>query len=154
MWERACCGFTTPHHVDDTRNRLQSPILLSTSDAHRSELTRRNIGTCAFFRGPYIDATRLGGKGWDLASQQRLQDGSERKFRGGRRRNQGLRRSLIRERLTGSDSWGQSRCLSHVEMVPRRAVRKVGPRPDLTRSTHIGELGDPTGLSRDGSRSL
>src|SRR5213593_3291134 len=39
-------------------------------------------------------------------------------------------------------------------MVPRRAVRKVGPRPDLTRSTHIGELGDPTGLPRDGSRSL
>jgi len=56
--------------------------------------------------------------------------------------------------LTGSDSWGQSRCLSHVEMVPRRAVRKVGPRPDLTRSTHIGELGDPTGLPRDGSRGL
>src|SRR5467141_4289399 len=39
-------------------------------------------------------------------------------------------------------------------MVPRRAVRKVGPRPDLTRSTHIGEPGDPTGLLGDGSRSL
>jgi hypothetical protein len=25
---------------------------------------------------------------------------------------------------------GQSRCPSHVELVPRRAVRKVGPRPD------------------------
>jgi hypothetical protein len=27
-------------------------------------------------------------------------------------------------------------------MVPRRAVRRIGPRPDLTRSTHIGELED------------
>src|SRR2546428_12148876 len=39
-------------------------------------------------------------------------------------------------------------------MVPRRAVRKVGPRPDLTRSTHIGEPSDPTGLLGDGSRGL
>ena len=64
----------------------------------------------------------------------------------------GARRSG--SQLAGSDSWGQSRCPSHVEMVPRRAVRKVGPRPDLTRSTHIGEPSDPTGLLGDGSRSL
>src|SRR2546421_7601323 len=97
MWERARCGFTTPHHVDEARKKLQKQSLLSTNDAHRSELTRRNIGTCAFFSHLYIRITRLGGKGWDLASQQRLQAGSERKFRGGRRCNQGLRRSLIRE---------------------------------------------------------
>jgi hypothetical protein len=44
-------------------------------------------------------------------------------------------------------------CSIHAEVVPRRAVRKVGPRPDLTRSTHTGE---PCGLARlhgDGSRS-
>jgi len=44
-------------------------------------------------------------------------------------------------------------CFIHVEVVPRRAVRKVGPRPDLTRSTHTGE---PRGLARllgDRSRS-
>lgn len=64
----------------------------------------------------------------------------------------GARRSG--SQLAGSDSWGQSRCPSHVEMVPRRAVRRVGPRPDLTRSTHIGEPSDPTGLLGDGSRSL
>src|SRR5438105_1249722 len=97
MWERARCGFTTPHRVDEARNKLQMRVLLSTDDAHRSDLTRRNIGTCAVFRAPYIDVTRFEGKGWDLASQQRLQVESERKFRGGRRCNQGLRRSLIRE---------------------------------------------------------
>jgi hypothetical protein len=97
MWERAHCGFTTPHCVEGIWNSLSRQSLLSTDDAHRSELTRRNIGTCAVFRWAYIDRTRLGGKGWDLASQQRLQTESERKFRGGRRRNQGLRRSLIRE---------------------------------------------------------
>ena len=154
MWERADCGFTTPHDVDEGWNELRERYLLSTDDAHQSELTRRNIGTCAVLGGPYIVPTRLGGKGWDLAFQQRLQTESERKFRGGRRCNQGLRRSLIREQLAGSDSWGQSRCPSHVELVPRRAVRKVGPRPDLTRSTHIGEPSDPTGLLGDGSRSL
>src|SRR5205807_7519272 len=73
MWERARCGFTTPHHVDEARNKLQMRVLLSTDDAHRSDLTRRNIGTCAVFRAPYIDVTRVEGKGWDLASQQRLQ---------------------------------------------------------------------------------
>src|SRR5438309_10422982 len=36
---------------------------------------------------------------------------------------------------------------------PRRAVRKVGPRPDLTRSTHIGEPCGPARLLGDGSRS-
>jgi hypothetical protein len=56
--------------------------------------------------------------------------------------------------LTGSDRQGQSRCPVHVEVVPRRAVREVGPRPDLIRSTHIGEPSDPTGLLGDGSRSL
>src|SRR5260370_30243579 len=43
---------------------------------------------------------------------------------------------------------------THVDVVPRRAVRKVGPRSDLTRSTHIGE---PCGQARslgDGSRSF
>src|SRR5438094_5539495 len=71
--------------------------LASTTDAHAHELTRRNIGTCAVLRYPYIVATRLGGKGRDLVSQLRLQDGSERKFRGGRRCKQGLRRPAIRE---------------------------------------------------------
>src|SRR2546429_612557 len=71
--------------------------LASTRRAHADGLTRRNIGTCALFRGLYIVATRLGGKGRDLVSQPRLQDGSERKFRGGRRRKQGLRRLAIRE---------------------------------------------------------
>src|SRR5438093_11848643 len=134
MWEGVFCGFTTPHHVDEARNKLQKQSLLSTNDAHRSELTRRNIGTCAFFEHPYIDVTRVEGKGWDLASQQRLRLESERKFRGGRRRNQGLRRSMIREQ---AHRVGQTRpvaCLVHVEMVPRRAVRRIGPRPDLTRS--------------------
>jgi len=97
MWERGDCGFTTPHDVDEGRNELSERCLLSTDDAHQSELTRRNIGTCAVLGGPYIVPTRLGGKGWDLAFQQRLQTESERKFRGGRRCNQGLRRSLIRE---------------------------------------------------------
>ena len=126
---------------------------MSTDDAHRSELTRRNIGTCAVLGDSYIPLTRVEGKGWDLASWQRPQRGFERKFRGERRRKQGLRRSSIRESLSGSDRWGQSRCPIHVDVVPRRAVRKVGPRPDLTRSTHIG---DPGGLARlfgDGSRS-
>src|SRR5438309_5480865 len=36
---------------------------------------------------------------------------------------------------------------------PRCAVRKVGPRPDLTRSTHIGEPCGPARLLGDGSRS-
>src|SRR5207247_865756 len=44
-------------------------------------------------------------------------------------------------------------CPSHVDAVPRRAVRKVGPRPDLTRSTHIGEPCGPARLLGDGSRS-
>jgi len=35
---------------------------------------------------------------------------------------------------------GPVACPSHVDAVPRRAVRKVGPRPDLTRSTHTVNL--------------
>src|SRR6266540_3118804 len=50
MWERACCGFTTPHHVDDRWNRGWDRQLASTNDAHGRELTRRNIGTCAVFQ--------------------------------------------------------------------------------------------------------
>src|SRR2546422_9411070 len=121
--------------------------------AHRSELTRRNIGTCAVSRGPYIDVTRLGGKGRDLVSPLRLQDGSERKFRGGRRRKQGLRRPAIREQALRLGYIGPVACPIHVDAVPRRAVRKVGPRPDLTRSTHIGEPSGPARLLGDGSRS-
>src|SRR3989475_10551694 len=97
MWERARCGFTTPHHVDEARKKLQKQSLLSTNDAHRRELTRRNIGTCAFFSHLYIRITRIGGKGWDLASQQRLQAGSERKFLGELRCNQELSRLSILE---------------------------------------------------------
>src|SRR5438445_9280126 len=48
---------------------------------------------------------------------------------------------------------GPVACLIHVDVVPRRAVRKVGPRPDLTRSTHIGEPCGPARLLGDGSRS-
>src|SRR2546429_178332 len=48
---------------------------------------------------------------------------------------------------------GPVACPSHVDAVPRRAVRKVGPRPDLTRSTHIGEPCGPARLLGDGSRS-
>src|SRR5438046_7299272 len=48
---------------------------------------------------------------------------------------------------------GPVECPSHVDAVPRRAVRKVGPRPDLTRSTHIGEPCGPARLLGDGSRS-
>src|SRR2546430_5502944 len=44
-------------------------------------------------------------------------------------------------------------CPSHVDAVPRRAVRKVGPRPDLTRSPDIGEPCGPARLLGDGSRS-
>src|SRR5438445_329429 len=91
------CGFTTPHRVDGRGKDRHGLGLASTTDAHAHELTRRNIGTCAVLRYPYIVATRLGGKGRDLVSQLRLQDGSERKFRGGRRCKQGLRRPAIRE---------------------------------------------------------
>src|SRR5712691_231075 len=97
MLERGRCGYTTPHCVDGRAKDRSPRGLRSTTDAHGSELTRRNIGTCALSASPYIDATRLGGKGRDLVSQPRLQDGSERKFRGGRRRKQGLRRPAIRE---------------------------------------------------------
>src|SRR5947209_15963186 len=90
-------GSTTPHRVDGRRNQQGGWGLVSTDDAHSSELTRRNIGTCAFRAGSYIVPTRLGGEGWDLVFQSRLQDGSGRKFRGGRRRKQGLRRLVIRE---------------------------------------------------------
>src|SRR5579859_3049689 len=48
---------------------------------------------------------------------------------------------------------GPVACLIHVDLVPRRAVRKVGPRPDLTRSTHIGEPCGPARLLGDGSWS-
>src|SRR2546425_4683925 len=48
---------------------------------------------------------------------------------------------------------GPVACLIHVDVVPRRAVRKVGPRSDLSRSTHIGEPCGPARLLGDGSRS-
>src|SRR5437016_8550238 len=48
---------------------------------------------------------------------------------------------------------GPVACLIHVDVVPRRAVRRVGPRSDLTRSTHIGEPCGPARLLGDGSRS-
>src|SRR5437588_10215466 len=48
---------------------------------------------------------------------------------------------------------GPVACPIRVDVVPRRAVRKVGPRPDLTRSTHIGEPCGPARLLGDGSRS-
>jgi len=34
MWERADCGFTTPHDVDEGWNELSERYLLSTDDAH------------------------------------------------------------------------------------------------------------------------
>src|SRR5437867_9448814 len=104
------------HGRGNGRRRARLP---STCDAHGSELTRRNIGTCAVLRYPYIVATRLGGKGRDLVSQLRLQDGSERKFRGGRRCKQGLRRPAIREEPLRLGSLGPVACPSHVEVVPR-----------------------------------
>src|SRR2546421_1147519 len=48
---------------------------------------------------------------------------------------------------------GPVACPIRVDVVPRRAVRRVGPRPDLTRSTHIGEPCGPARLLGDGSRS-
>src|SRR3989454_8341641 len=48
---------------------------------------------------------------------------------------------------------GPVACLIHVDVVPRRAVRRVGPRSDLSRSTHIGEPCGPARLLGDGSRS-
>src|SRR5437588_12101227 len=48
---------------------------------------------------------------------------------------------------------GPVACPIRVDVVLRRAVRKVGPRPDLTRSTHIGEPCGPARLLGDGSRS-
>src|SRR6266581_2651932 len=48
---------------------------------------------------------------------------------------------------------GPVACPIHVDVVPRRAVRRVGPRPDLTRSTHIGEPCGQARLLGDGSRS-
>src|SRR5256886_11462370 len=48
---------------------------------------------------------------------------------------------------------GPVACPIRVDVVPRRAVRRVGPRPDLTRSTHIGEPCSPARLLGDGSRS-
>src|SRR5712691_4459058 len=49
---------------------------------------------------------------------------------------------------------GPVACPIRADVVPRRAVRKVGPRPDLTRSTHIGEPCGPARLLGDGSRSF
>lgn len=51
-------------------------------------------------------------------------------------------------------STGPVACPVLADLVPRRAVRKVGPRPDLTRSTHIGEPCGPARLLGDGSRSF
>src|SRR5260370_40599751 len=48
---------------------------------------------------------------------------------------------------------GPVACPIRVDVVPRRAVRRVGPRPDLTRSTHTGEPCSSAKLLGDGSRS-
>src|SRR5882672_371918 len=48
---------------------------------------------------------------------------------------------------------GPVACPILADAVPRRAVRKVGPRPDLTRSTHAGEPCGPARLLGDGNRS-
>ena len=54
---------------------------------------------------------------------------------------------------SGSNWRDQSRCLVHADLAPRRAVRRVGPRPDLTRSARTGEPCGPARLLGDGSRS-
>jgi hypothetical protein len=55
--------ITTPHRVDGLCNDRRGRALAFIIDAHASELTRRNIGTCALFHGPYIGSTRFEGKG-------------------------------------------------------------------------------------------
>ena len=90
-------------------NGVQARRLVSTFVAHHSELTRRNIGTCAVFGGSYILSTRRSGKGWDLAFRPRHCGGFERKIRGGRRRNKGSGARRSGRALSGLNSWGQSR---------------------------------------------
>ena len=94
--------------MDGPRKPRDGVGLPSTLHAQRSELTRRNIGTCASGARPYI-APRREEKGWDLASWQRLRDWFEREFRGERRRKQGLRRSSIREVTSPARADGASR---------------------------------------------
>src|SRR5437870_11249562 len=46
----------------------------------------------------------------------------------------------------------RSTLFPYTTLFRSRAVRRVGPRPDLTRSTHIGEPCSPARLLGDGDR--
>jgi hypothetical protein len=116
------------------------------------ELTRRNIGTCEPRRGPYICSRvargRVGTHYLDYAFAT-----SSGECPG---RTPTQTRAQAFNDPGGTSPPEQIRpvaCLIHADAVPRRAVRRVGPRPDLIRSTHVGEPCGPARLLGDGSRS-
>src|SRR5512145_737727 len=87
---------------------------------------------------------------WNLGFLSNLADASGWDVRGGRPSNQGLRRPVI---LVNTPT-GQVKpvaCFTHPDLAPRGAVRRVGPRPDPTRSAHTDEPGGTA--IRPGDRS-
>jgi hypothetical protein len=115
-----------------------------------SVVTRTKSGTCALCAGAYLMRKRLErvlGPGVTV----RLSNGLEREFRGERRRTQGLRLSLILM-ITRLEQVKPVACFIHPDLAPRGAVRRVGPRPDPTRSARMDEPGRMAIRSGDGNR--
>ena len=134
------------------RNYLLNSALLLHIPCTRSSLRRRKNGACAASRSPYIGLALCRGRVRTHVLTTLCVASSSGNFGEGADATRAQASDDPGEH-SGSNWRDQSRCLVHADLAPRRAVRRVGPRPDLTRSARTGEPCGPARLLGDGSRS-
>jgi len=137
--ESVCGNFSTSPHAVETLQNLNSRRRLRINIGFTGNaVTRRNHGACGPLGRFYIDRAVRRGRAGTRSLDHALRGEFERNFRGERRRNKGsgARRSGCALRLKQARPVA---CLVHADLAPRRAVRRVGPRPDPTRSARSGE---------------
>ncbi len=111
---------------------------LSTSHPPHNAVTRINTGTCEIEHRARCSRFDFSIPGWNSPFGPEVGKSGESGSRG-RRRYFACRRPLIPNNRF--DRAGPVACFALSDPAPRRAVRRVGPRPDPTRSARIDEPG-------------
>lgn len=133
-------GFVDPHFHTLCRTGpypLFHATSVSTFSPPASSVNRIKSGTCAIFPSSY-----LGG----VASRRSPSEATKRRRRFGllgRGDDRGARslRTSLNLVITRSEQVEPVACATRSDVAPRSAVRRVGPRPDPTRSACMDEPG-------------